>query len=225
MRCLGKLASADGEGCCTPGQIDDNSRAMVRPVCFAVLLAVCAAAEVGATLPEPHAAAPEIGQDLIGTRVPEWTLTDWQNSPPLSLKGLSGKVVLVRWWTAPSCPYCATSADALSHFAETYRDQGLVVIGAYHHKTTSTLTPEHVAAQAQRLGFQFPVAIDRDWQTLHRWWLDRTKRGWTSVTFLIGRDGTVRHIHGGGAYYDGEAGYAALEGAIQKALAAPIPAL
>jgi len=198
---------------------------MVRPACFAVLLVVCAAAEVAAALPEPHAAAPEIGQELIGTRVPEWTLTDWQNSPPLSLEGLRGNVVLVRWWTAPSCPYCAASADALSHFAETYRNQGLVVIGAYHHKAASPLTPEHVKAQAERLGFQFPVAIDRDWQTLHRWWLDRTQRGWTSVTFLIGRDGTAQHIHGGGAYYEGEPGYAALEGAIQKALAAPIPAL
>ena len=197
---------------------------MVRSACFAVLLALSAGGMARADLPEPHAAPAEVGRDLLGTPVPEWTFTDWFNSPPLALRELRGKVVLVRWWTAPSCPFCAASSDALSHFAAEYRDQGLVVIGAYHHKTDAPLTAEHVAAQAQRLGFHFPVAIDRDWQTLHRWWLDRTQRGWTSVTFLLGRDGTVQHIHGGGAYYAGEPGYAALETAIKKALAAPAPA-
>jgi peroxiredoxin len=170
-----------------------------------------------------YAAPADAGRELIGTTPPEWTFSDWQNSSPLTLAGLRGKAVLVRWWTAPGCPYCAASADALSEFAQKYRDRGLVVIGAYHHKQPTPLTPEHVAAQAQRLGFHFPVAIDRDWKSLHRWWLDEDDRRWTSVTFLLGRDGTIRHIHGGGAFFEGEAGYAALEKAIQAALDEPAP--
>jgi peroxiredoxin len=172
-------------------------------------------------LPTPFAAPADAGAELIGTRPPEWSLTDWQNSPPLTFAALRGKVVLIRWWTSPGCPFCAASADTLNSFASKYRDRGLVVIGAYHHKATSPLTTEHVATQAKRLGFEFPIAIDHDWRTLRRWWLDKTERGWTSATFLIGRDGTIPHIHGGGAYFEGEAGFAALEKAVVAALEEP----
>ncbi len=168
-----------------------------------------------------YAAPAEVGRELIGTQPPEWTFTNWQNSPSLTLAGLKGKVVLVRWWTAPGCPYCAASAEALTEFAGKYRERGLVVIGAYHHKQRTPLTIEHVTAQAQRLGFHFPIAVDRDWKTLRRWWLDKDDRGWTSVTFLLGRDGTIRHLHGGGAFFEGEPGYMALEQAIQSALDEP----
>jgi peroxiredoxin len=92
-----------------------------------------------------------------------------------------------------------------------------MVIGAYHHKERTHLTIEHVRAHADDLHFHFPIAIDYDWQTLRRWWLDRSKRGWTSATFLLGRDGTIRHVHAGGAYFKGEPGYAALESAIRTA--------
>lgn len=173
------------------------------------------------SLPEPHAAPVDAGRDLIGTRPPEWQFEQWLQSKPLTLANLKGKVVLVRWWTAPQCPFCAASADALESFWKQYRDRGLVVIGAYHHKADTSLTMAHVKAQAERLGFTFPIAIDRDWKTLHKWWLDHEDRGWTSVTFLIDREGRIRHIHGGGAYYEGEAGYTALEKEIAVAVAQP----
>ena len=38
-----------------------------------------------------------------------------------TLDALAGKVVLVRWWTAPTCPYCAATAPALNEFHETFR--------------------------------------------------------------------------------------------------------
>ena len=167
-------------------------------------------------LGKPYAAKASAGSDLLGKQPPEWDVKDWHNSPPLSLHGLLGKIVLIRWWTAPNCPYCAASADALTEFAEQYRDQGLVVIGIYHHKERTPLDPARVWAHAKQLGFTFPLAIDHDWKTLHRWWLDSGDRDWTSVTFLLGRDGKIRHIHGGGAYYPGEPGYDALRRAIEK---------
>jgi len=169
-------------------------------------------------LPEPHAASAEIGRDLIGTRPDSWTFDTWLNSAPLELSKLRGKVVLIRWWTAPGCPYCAASADALENWWRKYQDKGLVVIGAYHHKADTPLTREHVEAESKRLGFTFPVAIDRNWKTLRTWWLNRTDRGWTSVTFLIDRTGTIRFIHGGGAYVKGDPGYESLERALIESL-------
>ncbi len=165
-----------------------------------------------------YSAPPGVGRELIGTRPPEWTVSEWIGSEPRTLASLRGKVVLVRWWTAPDCPYCAASADGLNELARKYADRGLSVFGFYHHKANSPLTRAHVEAQAQRLGFKFPIAIDDDWKTLKRWWLDRADRGWTSVTFLIDREGIIRHIHPGGALFPGEPGDAALDKAVRTAL-------
>jgi thiol-disulfide isomerase/thioredoxin len=107
------------------------------------------------------------GQKLINTKAPEWQVNGWLNSPPLKLADLRGKVVLIRWWTAPGCPYCSASAPALNEIHDHYPN--LVVIGFYHHKSDQPLTPEHVAKQAERLGFKFPVAVDPEWQTLNKW--------------------------------------------------------
>jgi thiol-disulfide isomerase/thioredoxin len=162
--------------------------------------------------------AARAADDLIGTRPPEWEVSDWINSKPLALKDLAGKVVLVRWWTAPGCPYCAATAPALNEFHAKYGGRGLVVVGFYHHKSSAILDVDEVRHSADRLGFRFPVAIDRGWKTLRRWWLDGKARRWTSVTFLIDRKGVVRHIHPGGQYVKGDRGYEDLKDAIETLL-------
>lgn len=158
------------------------------------------------------------GDELIGTKPPEWTAGEWINSEPMSLASLRGKVVLIRWWTGPGCPYCSKSADALNRLWRSERERGLVVIGMYHHKADVPLTREHVAIQAERLGFQFPIAIDRDWSTLRRWWLDRGDHRWTSVSFLVDRTGRIVSIHPGGAYREGDADFERFKSAIGRAL-------
>jgi len=155
---------------------------------------------------------------LLGTTPPEWQLTDWLNSDPLALKGLRGKVVLVRWWTAPFCPYCKATAPALNEFHERYKDRGLVVVGVYHHKSPLALQAGDVKRYAEKLGLKFPVATDPDWRTLRRWWLDKTESGWTSTSFLIDRRGVIRHVHPGGQYVKGDEAYAAMRARIEDLL-------
>lgn len=170
------------------------------------------------------AAAPPAWEKLLGQRPEEWRFEHWLNSKPLTLEALRGKVVLVRWWTAPECPFCAATAPALNEFEKAYRDQGLAVVGVYHHKSAAPLLVEEVRAHAQRLGFQFPVAIDPEWRTLKRWWLEAGGGDWTSVSFLLDRDGRVRHIHPGGQYVKGDAEYAAMKQQIEALLAEPTAA-
>lgn len=155
----------------------------------------------------------------VGQPAKEWDVNNWMNSGPLTLDKLRGKVVLVRWWTGPACPYCSGSAPALNEFHESYTDSGLSVIGFYHHKSRKPLTVESVKEMADDLGFTFPVAIDTDWKTLTDWWLRGHRRGWTSVTFLIDQKGIIRHIHPGGKYVKGDQDYAALKQAIETLLA------
>ena len=145
------------------------------------------------------------GFELVGTKAPEWELSEWFNSEPLSLKGLRGQVVLVRWWTGPECPYCAIAAPYLKAWYDTYRARGVEVIGIYHHKSSLPLTRRHVEQLVKWYGFQFPVAVDPGWRTLKRWWLTGGDQRWTSVSFLIDQQGIIRYIHPGGSYTKEEA--------------------
>jgi peroxiredoxin len=187
-----------------------------------VLLAVgCAAGEADSPEPAPAPAiassAQPNGEDVIGTTPPPWNVRSWIHSPPLTLEGLRGKVVLVRWFMSPSCPMCTASAPALRTLDRTYRDRGLVVIGMYHHKDEEPLVDAKVAEYAEQYGYEFPIAVDPEWQTLKRWYLDAQERSFTSVSFLIDKRGVVRHIHPGGTI--------ALEKADGQALRAKIETL
>jgi peroxiredoxin len=166
-------------------------------------------------------AAPPAWEKLLGTKPAEWQLEDWLNCKPLKLEDLRGKVVLVRWWTAPDCPYCAATAPALNEFSKTYGDRGLQVIGVYHHKSSAPLTPGDVRVYAGKFGFRFPVAIDPDWRTLKQWWLDAGGGNWTSVSFLLDREGRIRHIHPGGQYVKGDADYDTMKRKIEELIAEP----
>jgi thiol-disulfide isomerase/thioredoxin len=165
------------------------------------------------------ALADDGGQKLINTKPVEWQVNGWLNSPPLKLADLKGKVVLIRWWTAPGCPYCAATAPALNEFHEQH--PGLVVIGFYHHKSDEPLSQKHVANQAESLGIKFPVAVDPEWQTLNKWWLNTGDRDFTSVSFLIDKTGRIQHIHPGGEYPKDSKDYHMMKAKIEQLLTEP----
>jgi peroxiredoxin len=159
------------------------------------------------------------GADLIGTPALAWEVTDWLNSPPLTIVGLRGKVILVRWFTSTDCPYCTATAPALNELHRDFGDRGLIVVGMYHHKNPEPLDVKKVRGWTHDFGFRFPVAVDRDWRTLRRWWLDGQKRDFTSVTFLIDKKGFVRRIHPGGTMALGSKDYDGMKTTIEKLLA------
>lgn len=142
------------------------------------------------------------GEKLIGTPAPEWNNQQWINSPPLRLPDLRGKVILIRFFMDSSCPFCSASAPYLNEFYNEFKNQGLIVIGMYTPKPSPMNVPiEEVHKYVKDYGFQFPVALDNDWATLNKFWLDRVPDAdFTSVSFLIDKKGIVRYIHKGGKY-------------------------
>ena len=168
------------------------------------------------------------GDELIGKPAPEWGTLKWMNSQPLKLDELADKVVLIRWWTE-TCPFCAASAPALNEFHDTFKDKGLVVIGMYHPKPPGPRRQKALERAVERLGFEFPIALDMDWRTLRRYWLAKGGNRWTSVSFLIDRRGKIRYIHPGGEYYKGkdetqteaQRDYDELKAMIEKLIAEP----
>ena len=165
----------------------------------------------------PAVSAAKEGSELIGKPAPGWALERWFNSQPLALADLRGKVVLVRWFMSPECPFCSATAPALNQLDDRYRGRGLVVLGFYHHKRAEPLDPDAVRGYLEHFEFRFPVAIDPDWTTLRRWWLDR-ERSWTSVSFLLDKKGIIRFIHPGGKYAPGSPEMAEIEEQIEGLL-------
>lgn len=216
---------------------------MTRTLALAVILSACASA--GAPASEPTvaaapAAAPAPAETkketpeereakskaavaaLIGTTPPEWQADRWMSSPPLSLAKLRGSVVMVRWWTS-GCPFCATTAPSLRHFASTYGPRGLHVIGMYHWKEDTAFDPKVYEETAKKYGFTFPVAFDPEWRTLESWLKnakgEAVSTGWTSVTFVLDKQGVIRHVHPGGSYVEGEPAFDEMRAVIERLLA------
>jgi len=147
------------------------------------------------------------------------------------MSDLRGKVVLVRFFTDPDCPFCRVTAPALNELHAEHASRGLVVVGMYTPKPRpAPATTEEVRRVAEGYGFRFPVAVDDDWSALRALWLDRVPRaGFTSASLLVDRAGKVRHVHPGGAYAPGAADpgarrdYASLRAAILALLSEPEP--
>lgn len=150
---------------------------------------------------DPPADDPDSGAELIGRAAPDWTFTRWVRGPRHSLRDLRGKVVLVRWWT-DGCHFCRSTLPEIERLRRQHRDD-LVVLGVYHPKPgPREVSDRRILALARELGFEGPIAFDRDWRTLDRYWLAANdERSWTSVSFLIDREGAIRWVHGGGEYH------------------------
>jgi thiol-disulfide isomerase/thioredoxin len=157
--------------------------------------------EVAAAIPKKPCPGAADERALIGAAPPEWQLSDWQGSEPLSLAALRGRVVVVRFWTV-GCPHCEATMPALQRLSEELRGEPVTFIGAFHAKPAGAARDmTEPAAVARGWGVTFPLALDGDWRTLRSWWLGGPHRHASSATFVIGKGGEVRHVHPGGSFY------------------------
>jgi len=157
------------------------------------------------------AAQPERGIAL-GERPPELVGTGpWLNSPPLTLEGQRGKVVLVDFWTH-ACVNCVRTLPHLTRWHRQYAAQGLVIIGVHTPEFSFERETANVQKAVDRHGIGYPVALDNRYAT----WSAFQNQYWPAV-YLIGRDGRLVFKHVG----DGEQDR--VEKAIQQALAQPLP--
>ncbi len=97
----------------------------------------------------------------------------------------------------------------LRSWHERYRDEGLGVIGVHSPRFPFTQDTDAVAAAGERLGIDWPVAVDREFAL----WKLYEPHGWPAL-FLWGQGGALRW------YHLGEGEYAGTEEAIREALPA-----
>jgi len=128
----------------------------------------------------PATAAP----DFVG-------IEEWINTKPLSLKELSGKVVLLDCWTY-TCIFCLRSIPIVRRLHEKYSKRGLVVIGAHSAEYRFASNTANVKRALERYGVNFPIALD----TKNKTWEAYGNSFWPKHV-LVDSNGLIRYEHAG----------------------------
>jgi thiol-disulfide isomerase/thioredoxin len=84
---------------------------------------------------------------------------DWINSPPLTWKGLEGKVVMVDFWEY-TCVNCIRTFPYLKAWYERYAPYGFVIVGIHTPEFGLSAVKANVAAAAKRQGLKYPILND-----------------------------------------------------------------
>ena len=137
-------------------------------------------------------------------------ITEWINSPPLTLKELRGSVVLVHFWTF-DCINCQNVQPYVKEWYAKYREQGFTVIGVHTPELDIERDIANVRDAVTRKGVAFPVAFDPSYAT----WNAYGNHYWPAFYFIDKR-GRVRHAH------FGEGEYERSESVIRELIAEPV---
>ena len=150
----------------------------------AIAVGLPAAAQAGEALQDKGAAPAFAG------------ITNWLNSPPLTMTGLRGRVVLVDFW-AYSCINCIRTLPFLTRWEHDYKDKGLVIVGVHAPEFQFEHDAKNVQAAIDRFHINYPVAQDNDlatWKAFHNeYW---------PAEYLIDRQGRIVYTHFGEGNYD-----------------------
>ncbi|MCH5372797.1 MAG: redoxin domain-containing protein [Planctomycetes bacterium] len=121
--------------------------------------------------------------------LPEFTQTspeDWINSPPLRVRDLIGKVLLLDIWTF-ECWNCYRSFPWLREIEARFKPKGLQVIGIHSPEFERERDPAAVRAKVVEFGLEHPVMIDSDFA----YWNALGNRAWPTF-YLIDKRGRLR---------------------------------
>lgn len=126
----------------------------------------------------------------------------WLNTrdgEPLALHQLSGRVVLLEFWTF-ACGNCQRTLPFLRLMHHRYAPE-LVVVGVHTPELPWERSLRNVVDAVRKRGIEFPVCLDNDFQA----WDTYENHYWPSQ-YLIDAAGHIRYTHvGEGSYRQTEA--------------------
>ena len=141
-------------------------------------------------------------------RAPELTgISAFLNTPPVTMRQLRGRVVLVDFWTY-TCINCRRTFPFLRAMQTTYAAHGLTILGVHSPEFGFEKDPKNVAAAVKQLRVTWPVAEDPDMAT----WSAYRNQYWPA-DYLVDRRGRIRFTS------FGEGGDTAIETAVRALLA------
>ena len=123
---------------------------------------------------------------------PEFTgLTNWQNSGPLTIAGLRGKVVLVNFWTY-GCVNCVNTLPHVTQLYAKYKDKGFVIVGVHTPEFPFERSTGNVQAALKRHGITYPVAQDNSSATWNAW-----RNQYWPAQYIVDQSGRIVYSHAG----------------------------
>ena len=136
------------------------------------------------------------GLPVLG-QAPEFTGTQrWFNSPPLTMKRLRGRVVLIDFWTY-TCINCIRTQPYLKAWDARYRSRGLTIVGVHSPEFSFEKDAGNVQRAVRTAGLRYPVVQDNDLQTWQAW----GNQYWPAE-YLVDQQGRVRYTSFGEGDYD-----------------------
>ncbi|MCY4111378.1 MAG: redoxin domain-containing protein, partial [Chloroflexi bacterium] len=182
---------------------------VAAPASWAAPAAPQATPQVAATVPVTAPPTPQAAAtpEPSGPLAPEFVrVTQWLNSPALSLADLRGRVVLIDVWTF-GCYNCRNTLPYLRDWHAKYASEGLQIVGVHTPEFEFEQIEANVREAMIRLNVTWPVAMDNNWGT----WRAYKNRYWPRK-YLVDQQGRIR--------YDviGEGSYAEMERRIRELL-------
>jgi len=130
----------------------------------------------------------------IGNKAPAFTLQD-QNGDKHSLKDYQGSVVVLYFYPKAMTPGCTVQACGIRDSEKALKKMGVTVLGV-------SIDPwARLGKFAERDNLNFTLLSDEDHQIADKFgvwglkkFMGREFMGLKRTTFIIGKDGKVRHI-------------------------------
>jgi peroxiredoxin len=149
---------------------------------------------IGCTIQNTTSATAEL--PIEGESPPLVGAIAWLNSHPLTADELLGKVVLINFCTY-TCINWLRQLPYLRAWAETYQDQGLVVIGVHTPEFEFEKNIDNVRRALMDMRIDYAIAVDNDYAV----WRAFENHYWPALYF-IDRQGRIRHHHFGEGDYE-----------------------
>lgn len=98
----------------------------------------------------------------LGTRAPEFSLTNTVDGSTVSLSDFEGKQGLLVIFMCNHCPFVVHLRDALAKFAQEYQEKGLSIVGISSNDVSTHPDdgPEKMKAEAADAGYSFAYLYD-----------------------------------------------------------------
>lgn len=119
----------------------------------------------------------------------------WFNSPPLAMRQLRGRVVLVDFWDY-TCVNCIRTLPYVRAWHERYQELGLTVIGVHTPEFLFARYESNVERGIEEFGLTYPVVVDSNMEL----WEAFANRYWPTK-YLIDGEGYLRYAHFGEGRY------------------------
>jgi thiol-disulfide isomerase/thioredoxin len=136
---------------------------------------------------------------------------EWLNAEPLGPLDLRGHVVVVNFWTL-TCINWLRQEPYIRAWSQTYRDDGLVVIGVHTPEFSFEHQIDRVRDAIKTREIEYPVAVDNDYAI----WSVFDNHYWPALYF-VDKEGIIRDRQfGEGRYEQSERGIQRLLGIERK---------